>query len=123
MQGVIPADQVREFVRHEMIRIESLSGPLPPPHVLEKYEQTLPGLADRIVAMAERQSAHRMELERTALAANSSRSRWGLAAGFTVAVVGLSISGLVAIFGSVLAGTALATVNIAALAGVFVYGT
>jgi uncharacterized membrane protein len=64
-----------------------------------------------------------MELERTALAANSSRSRWGLAAGFTVAVVGLSISGLVAIFGSVLAGTALATVNIAALAGVFVYGT
>jgi uncharacterized membrane protein len=35
----------------------SISGPLPPPEVLEKYNQVVPGLADRIITMAEQQAS------------------------------------------------------------------
>ena len=35
------------------------NGPLPPPDALEKYERVSPGAAERIIAMAERESSHR----------------------------------------------------------------
>ncbi|MCL2659595.1 MAG: DUF2335 domain-containing protein [Acidobacteriaceae bacterium] len=39
------------------------SGPLPPPDVLTQYDQVVPNGAERIMAMAEQQSRHRIELE------------------------------------------------------------
>ena len=39
------------------------SGPMPHPEMLAEYERITPGLADRIVALAERQANHRMMLE------------------------------------------------------------
>lgn len=41
------------------------SGPLPPPDELEKYERVSPGAAKRIFAMAETESSHRRELEKS----------------------------------------------------------
>jgi uncharacterized membrane protein len=41
----------------------SFSGPLPPPEILAKFNEVVPGAADRLIAMAERQSAHREALE------------------------------------------------------------
>ena len=41
----------------------SFRGPLPPPDSLQRYEQICPGLADRIVALAEREAASRQKLE------------------------------------------------------------
>lgn len=38
-------------------------GPLPPPKYLSEYESIQPGLAERIVTMAEKEQAHRQELE------------------------------------------------------------
>jgi uncharacterized membrane protein len=40
------------------------SAPLPPPAQLDLYEQVLPGLAERIVALTEREAAHRHWLDR-----------------------------------------------------------
>lgn len=39
------------------------SGPIPSPEVFREYEDILPGSADRILAMAELQQAHRHSLE------------------------------------------------------------
>lgn len=39
------------------------SGPLPTPEELFNYQQLIPGAADRIIAMAEREQAHRMNME------------------------------------------------------------
>lgn len=39
-------------------RSQSYQGPLPPPQMMAGYEEVLPGLADRIMAMAEETSAH-----------------------------------------------------------------
>ncbi len=43
-------------------RHELFEGPLPPPDLLKQYEQTLPGIAERIVRMAEEEQAHRHTL-------------------------------------------------------------
>jgi len=44
---------------------KQISGPLPPSSEFEQYERTLPGGADRILRMAEEQSAHRREIEKS----------------------------------------------------------
>ena len=45
-------------------------GPIPAPEVMAGYERLLPGSADRILSMAERQEAHRQKLEQEAQDAN-----------------------------------------------------
>ena len=55
-------EQVRQVVA-EVIRSE-FSGPIPPPSIIKGYEEILPGSADRILAMAEKQSDHRQEMDR-----------------------------------------------------------
>lgn len=56
----------------------SYSGPLPPPNVLEDYERILPGAADRIFVMTEKQIEHRMSLERTVIEGGSKRADKGI---------------------------------------------
>ncbi len=47
-----------------MTEFTALSGPLPPPEMLAQYEEILPGAAERILSMAERQAEHRQKMER-----------------------------------------------------------
>lgn len=58
-------------------RQEFFSGPLPPPEKLEHYDRIVPGLAERIVGLTERQSAHRQQLERENLHENIRAARAG----------------------------------------------
>jgi uncharacterized membrane protein len=60
-------------------------SPLPPPEVLRGYDLVSPGLAERIVGMAERQSQHRMELEKIVVIGDHKKSWVGLVLGFVVA--------------------------------------
>ena len=46
---------------------QSFSGPLPPPEILRKFDEVVPGAAERIIKMAEDQSIHRKELEKNSL--------------------------------------------------------
>jgi uncharacterized membrane protein len=46
-----------------MMQVSHFSGPLPPPDALLRYDQILPGAANRIVTMAEKQQTHRQALE------------------------------------------------------------
>ncbi len=49
----------------------------------------MPGLADRIITRFERQSEHRMELEKYVTRTNALRANLGLAAGLIVSLAGL----------------------------------
>lgn len=60
-------------------------GPLPPPDALAMYERAKPGLADRIVRMAEMEGEHRRGLQRRAMRL----SELGLAAAFVIAMTAL----------------------------------
>ena len=101
---------------------EFFAGPLPPPQVLEQYNAIVPGLAERIVALTERQSAHRQELEAVVVrtgAELAGRGQWmayslgiiGLLGGFALLAIGKDAAGITAIITAV-----------AGLAGVFIYG-
>lgn len=39
------------------------SGPLPPPDVLERYDDIVPGGADRLLSMVEKEQSHRLEMK------------------------------------------------------------
>lgn len=101
----------------------SFSGPLPPPEVLRGFEDIVPGAAERIIKMAEEQSFHRRVLEKKVIDSDISRSKWGQILGFVIAVIGLGVSAVVAVFGSAVAGGVIGVGTLASLVGVFMYGS
>ncbi|SRR6266513_1631336 len=111
--------------RQQQIQIAgiTMSGPLPPPQQLAGYDAIVPGAAERILQMAERQATHRQGLERTALdgalrrSSTGMRTATGLAAGFLVVSAALIASGHDA------AGAALGTVDFVGMVTAFIYGT
>ena len=99
----------------------SFSGPLPPPGLLARYNDVIPNGAERIMAMAERQSAHRESLEAKVVEGNVASQARGsnyafiiclttIVGGFVMIGMGKSIYGISAVIGS-----------LATLAGVFIF--
>lgn len=102
---------------------QSFSGPLPPPEILRRFDEVVPGAAERIIKMAEEQSTHRKDLERKVIDSDIARSKWGQILGFCIAVVGLAVAALIAIFGNAIAGGVIGVGTLASLVGVFMYGS
>lgn len=63
----VPAD-ARKIIIQAFRQSESHSGWLPTPKYLQEYEAILPGLAERIVALPEREQAHRHRVIEKSLA-------------------------------------------------------
>jgi len=108
-----------------MVKMEAhavaFSGPLPPPEVLARYNEVLPGAAERIIVMAENQSAHRRGLESKVVGGNVFAQNVGMFLGFVVAMTSV-IGGIwLASKGMPTYGLAAIISAIAAPAGVFVY--
>lgn len=99
------------------------TGPIPSPQDLARYEAIIPGLADRLITRFEKQSDHRMAMEREVIQSDMRRANWGLGAGFIVAIASIAASGYVIATGHDTAGTILGGTTIASLVGTFVYGT
>ena len=90
----------------------SFSGPLPPPEILAKYDAVVPGCADRIVAMAERNQKHRHEMEAVVLPAGIKSERRGQFIGALLYLASLGLGGWCIYTGSPITGvTALLGVN------------
>lgn len=106
-----------------VVQSQSFSGPLPHPEILKKFDDVVPGAAERIIKMAEEQSAHRKDLERKVIESDIARSRWGQILGFFIAIIGLSVSAIVSIYGSPFAGGIIGVGTLASLVGVFMYGS
>ncbi len=90
--------------------IEQYSGPIPPPGLLHDYEQVLPGIADRIVAMAEYEQKHRIYYE--------TRGIW---MAFVLALALILLSAYVVSLGYALASVAVVGTAITSIAGAFIY--
>lgn len=99
------------------------SGPIPAPEVLKGYDLVRPGLSDQIVEMAKKQQDHRLELERATILGGGKRAWAGLVLGFILSSATLCGSVYLIANGHDPAGATLGTASIAALAGVFVYGS
>lgn len=114
-----------QYQQQAMMRVAqqySFSGPLPPPEVLEKYNQSMPGLADRIIGMAEKQANHRQQIEKTVIDSNAFVQKVGPFLGFIVAMTAV-IGGIELVLkGKDGYGLAAIITALASLAGVFIYG-
>lgn len=99
-------------------RVEaSYVGPVPPPGMLAQYNDVIPDAAQRILVMAERQSAHREELETIVIKAgvkSQTRGAWfgfiismtAILGGIYLITLGKDGQGLAAIISSLVALTA-----------------
>lgn len=85
-QDIVQVDQreVKKVVA-EVIQSE-FSGPIPPPSIIEDYERILPGSADRIIAMAEKQSKHRQKMEGIIVNSESRDSLLGIICAFLIGI-------------------------------------
>lgn len=106
-----------------------MSGPLPPPEIIEKYNQICPGAAERIIAMAEKQAQHRQEVESKALEAgiadaksDRTQIRRGQYLGFVIAFVGVAGGVYAVVKGAGWAGTAIAGAPLVGLVTALIYG-
>lgn len=108
---------------------QSWSGPIPSPEDLEHYEKVHPGLAERIVVMAERQidmagkqMDHRVGVEGKHMRGLNRRADLGLWMAFVLALVVL-VGGMLLVWDDHdAAGTAIITIDLVGLVSVFIYG-
>jgi len=115
----MPQDNKKQIlVTHQ----ESFSGPIPHPAVMEKYNQIVPGAAERILKMAEEQSAHRMFLEKAVINSDIKKSEVGQKFAFIIAVGGLVVALVLGLLDKTLAAGLIGGLDIASLAGLFIYG-
>jgi uncharacterized membrane protein len=119
---------IRQEIRQEITIVreeirELHIGPLPHEKTLEAYERIVPGSAKMIFDNFEEQGKHRRYLEKYALKWGTVRSFAGLACGFIVTMIVLIFSYMLIADDHGVEGTILATIDLVALAGVFVYGT
>lgn len=107
--------------RLNAIHLQQYSGPLPHPDALERYEQIVPGAAERIISMAEKEMEHRHKNE-TMLSRNVVRTTYTSILFAFISVI--ILSGLVFFAlhkGYDRVGAAIAVGAIAAVAGVFIF--
>lgn len=97
-------------------------GPLPVPEELARYDEILPGAAERIMAIAESQLRHRQELEKQALQAQVQNSRNGQLCATVTAVSTVIAGALGSIFGNPIQGTIVGLAGIVVPAIVYAYG-
>lgn len=110
--------EVMEIIGHS----EMYAGPIPHPDHLQRYEAIVPGSADRLIKMAENQSAHRQcEEAKVNDAIIKSRTR-GQYFGFILVLVALIGGFALILSGKVGIGTATIIGSAATLALAFIYG-
>ena len=92
-------DKLPEHVRISIVEAASFSGPLPPPTMYREYENALPGSAERILVMAEKEQSHRIAWETEALSASGQETKRGQWLGFAIAAACLGAAIFLAVSG------------------------
>ena len=104
------------------ITLHSVSyiGPLPTAAEFSVYEQTLPGAADRILALAEKEAEHRRKNEDKLVEESIRLGRKGQNFAFIIALVSLSIFGVSILFKQPSISIVPAIIAFTSLAAVFI---
>jgi uncharacterized membrane protein len=98
------------------------SGPLPDASQFQAYEITLPGAADRIIRMAEKESEHRHRKEIKALNGMIWNERLGMLCAFILSAAMIAGGFYVVLKGNTIGGTILTGTPIAVIAIAFIRG-
>ena len=111
---------------HQQTLIAQFSSPLPPPELLLNYENTKPGLIQKIIEMTEVESNHRRAFEKEKLLAEVNNLQRGdeLLARAQIFAFVISIATIIggcatAIFGAEIAGSIIGTSGIVGIIAAF----
>jgi uncharacterized membrane protein len=101
-------------------QVQHFSGPLPPPELLARYDEIVPGAAERIISKFENQTDHRIKIESLVIRTGSFKEIAGVCFGFIIAMTTI-IGGIVAaVHGQSFLGGTLSFAGLALLVGAFV---
>lgn len=101
----------------------AFSGPIPPPELLLKYNEIIPGGAERILKMAENQSIHRQCIEKWAVIGGTILSYFGVLCAACIALGALYFGTKLIQNGYVISGSVLGGGGLTGLVAAFIYGT
>ena len=143
--AVPPPGVVRSQREVVSVTEEAWLGPLPNPDDFQRYEDTEPGAANRILTMAENEQRHNHdalrseqqhhhdvtlneqkhnhEMTRMTIAGNDRRSYLGIVLAFLIAMAGIGCGTFLSAIGREGIGAAFVVAPLVSLAGVFIYGT
>ncbi|MHB2093339.1 DUF2335 domain-containing protein [Pantoea dispersa] len=106
----------------EMVVQHAFQGPVPPPGMLAQYNEIVPGLANRLVELTEKEQAHRhrwMDGNLKLKSGTVSRGQW---MAFTLSLLILLMAFFFADKGNTTFAGLLVTVDLIGLASVFIAG-
>jgi len=86
-EASLDSSQEKTAITEAKFQAEFFSGPVPPPSFLGRYNDVVPQGAERILAMAERQSKHRELLEAQVVAGNLEIQKQGNTRAFILALI------------------------------------
>lgn len=78
----VPTKESKSFVA-----VQQYSGPMPDPSSMEHYEQILPGSAERLLTLVEKQTNHRLKMENKTVNWNLTLDSFGLLFAFIIVLV------------------------------------
>ncbi len=120
-------DKPAEEIKVVGIVSQRYSGPIPHPDILRGFEEILPGSADRIIRMAEKQSEHRQEMEKKMVHAEDRDSLLGVIFAFLMGLGCLGVSLAMVLFvpsqAGAIAAAFLGVTGIASITGAFIKNT
>lgn len=97
-------------------------GPLPPTEMLEEYNRIIPNGAERIMAMAESQSAHRQFIEKEVISSQNMQSERGQIFAFILAVLLIAVGSTAFLLGHSTVASIIFGTTVVGLVTVFVLG-
>jgi uncharacterized membrane protein len=119
----IPQEKIEALARISIERHEfsMRSSPLPEPSELAAYNQIIPAGADRILKMAEAQSAHRIDIEKSVVKSQQTQGFCGQLFGLVIGLAGLACATFAAVSGQPVFGSVIGGATLVSLVSAFLY--
>ena len=95
----------------------------PTPDQLKEYESVIPGLAKRLINQAEKQTAHRIEMETKLVSSGIRKSMLGLVFGFLIGAIGIGGGLYLTAIGFNVTGIVFSSATLVTLVSTFIYGS
>lgn len=97
-------------------------GPIPPPSILAAYDKIVPGSAERILAMAEKQALHRQGIETKLVDIETKLESRGQIFGFTLGFICVTGGIILIALGKNVGGLTTLIAALGSLVGTYIYG-
>jgi uncharacterized membrane protein len=118
----LPADKRSRLVAEVASLTVQFSGPLPPPHMLQKYNEILPGAADRILTMAEKEQQFEIDMNKTLVHCEQKYRMTGLVCGLLVSLASFGTAIAFAAAGDTTTGAVFGGVTLFGIVTAFIGG-